>query len=78
MILLPYLLSFSPFWCFGAKGGEGSRVLFLVGFRVSHKSHILCLFVLIDLCTRLLDLVLCWTSLWFFGVMSGQALIYAW
>jgi hypothetical protein len=26
--LLPCLLSFSPFWCFGAKGGEGSRVLF--------------------------------------------------
>jgi hypothetical protein len=25
-----------------------SRVLFLVGFCVSHKSHILCLFVLID------------------------------
>jgi hypothetical protein len=69
---------FFSFLVLRCKGGEGSRVLFLVGFRMSHKSHILCLFVLIDLCTRLLDLVLCWTSLWYFVVMCGQALIYAW
>jgi hypothetical protein len=60
------------------KGEKEVEFYFLVGFRVSHKSLILCLFVLIDLCTRLPDLVLCWTSLWYFVVLCGQALIYAW
>jgi hypothetical protein len=68
--LLSCLLSFSPFWFFSAKG-EKEVEFYFVGFCVSHMSHILCLFVFIDMCTQLLGLVLCWISLCYFIVIEG-------